>query len=246
MLINDIAQNFKRSDKHEVEHIIGLNYYALLFERKYSKLIYPKPEDRINSILKNNPSFTYNDFMFKEDNKTYREYSGIYALTFNDKTFYVGETVNTFNSRITQHKTSLVNNKHYNSRLQKAFNNKGLQELKIYLLEYAKCEENYKGGFKFINLMREYYYQILMLQSNYGINNMEDSLKKLYYSPMFNLDYTMVEVRNMASILEAIIKFLTVPNSLEDAEDFEKQLIFRIFDRKNFNFYHYLLTNLNG
>lgn len=69
---------------------------------------------------------------------------------------------------------------------------------KIYLLEYGRCREECKGRFKIRNIMREYFYQELVLKGGMGLYNMEDSLRKFYTNWKFS------ECQGMSYVFERI------------------------------------------
>lgn len=178
----DITKVNEKTSKRYIEHIMRLGYLASYFDKKYEKIIHPEQEDILSHYLQKSTVVSWHEGKDVE----IKQNSGIYAITFNDKTFYVGETVKTFSTRLSQHKEMLQSNSHFNKRLQKAYNdyvkktnNKDL-EPKIYLLEYGKCHEECKGHFKLRNIMREYFYQELVLKAGMGLYNMEDSLRKFY------------------------------------------------------------------
>ena len=178
----NITEVNERTAKRYIEHIMKLGYMASYFETKYQKIIHPEQDDVLAHYLRKAEIVSWDE----DKDVDIKQNSGIYALTFNDKTFYVGETVKTFATRLLQHKEALQSNSHYNGRLQKAYNdymkktdNKNL-EPKIYLLEYRMCHEKCKGHFKLRNIMREYFYQELVLKAGMGLYNMEDTLRKFY------------------------------------------------------------------
>lgn len=241
--------SFKRNDKYEIEHLYGLNLKALSFDRKFSNLIHPDPNLRFKEVLEKSPCFSNFQWRLTNEADEYKKLSGVYALTFNDETFYIGETTNTFEVRYEQHTSELYNGIHHNGRLQKAYDKVkrgGLMPIKIYLLEYDVCTEENKGCFKLMNLMREYYYQVLVLQSNCGLNNMEDTLKRLYLSPMFNYDYKMPEFRAMEDIMETILKYMKPLKSYKEINSFAKQFQSRLYSAKDYDFYHYIWRNLKA
>lgn len=169
-----MQDNLKRFNKRKIRHFSYLGYIGASLELIYSYLIHPSKKESIKIKLKDLPNFSID-----EEKSSLLENSGIYAITFNDKTFYVGETIQKFKDRFKQHKELLLKNKHYNKKLQKSYNkNKKLP--KVYLIEYAICTEENKGYFKLFNLFREFYYQQLFIQDGYGLNNEEDTLQKLY------------------------------------------------------------------
>lgn len=178
----DITKVNERTGKRYIEHIMDLGYWASYFDKKYEQIIHPEQKDILSHYLQDSKIVSWHedkDFEIKQN-------SGVYAITFNDQTFYIGETIKTFSVRLLQHKEMLQSNSHFNKRLQKAYNdyvrktgNKDL-EPKIYLLEYGQCHEECKGHFKLRNIMREYFYQELVLKAGMGLYNMEDSLKKFY------------------------------------------------------------------
>lgn len=178
----NITEVNERTAKRYIEHIMQLGYRASYFETKYQRIIHPEQDDVLVHYLRKAVIVSWDE----DKDVDIKQNSGIYALTFNDKTFYVGETVKTFAIRLLQHKEALRSNSHYNGRLQKAYNdyakktgNKNL-EPKIYLLEYGMCHEECKGHFKLRNIMREYFYQELVLKAGMGLYNMEDTLRKFY------------------------------------------------------------------
>lgn len=178
----DITKVNERTTKRYIEHIMKLGYLASYFDKKYEKTIHSEQDDVLSHYLQNSKVVSWHE---NKDSEI-KQNSEIYAITFNDKTFYIGETIKTFSVRLSQHKQMLQSNSHFNKRLQKAYNdyvrktgNKDL-EPKIYLLEYGKCHEECKGHFKLRNIMREYFYQELVLKAGMGLYNMEDTLKKFY------------------------------------------------------------------
>lgn len=249
-MMTDWMKDFKRHDKYEIMHLKNLNIRALAFERKYYNLIHPSAEAKIKTVLADSPQFNYSQWAYTNEADSYKKYSGIYALTFNDKTFYIGETVNTFETRISEHIEDLTNNKHYNKRLQSAYNNnpkgKSIGSLKIYLLEYGECNDNNKGFFKLINLLREYYYQVLVLQSGCGLNNKEDSLKKLYMTRFFCYDITMKHYRIFEELFTNLIQYIDPPKSYKDIDKFTTDFNRRLYAAKDVNFYHYVIGCLNS
>lgn len=178
----DIVKVNERTGNRYIEHVMNLSYTATYFETKYRDVIHPNQEDKLSQFLKNATIVSWDENKDEEIKKN----SGVYAITFNDKTFYVGETIKSFSVRLSQHKQMLLNNSHFNARLQKAYNdyvkknhNQPITP-KIYLLEYGICHEECKGLFKLRNIMREYFYQELVLKAGKGLYNMEDTLRKFY------------------------------------------------------------------
>lgn len=245
-MLSDWYSTVKRNDRYEIEHIFGLNLAALAFERKYDDLIHPKPEARFKDILENAICFNHFEWKFGEGQK-YKDYSGVYALTLNNKTFYIGETVNTFGTRIDQHKEALVRNQHYNKRLQQAYNKYAKGKIsypKIYLLEYGVCTEENKGCFKLMNLMREYYYQALALQSRCGLNNIQDTLGRLYATKMFRFNYKMSDYRILLDVYQTLIKYIKPPKSYKDINKFASEFNVRLYNAKGVNLYRMILECL--
>lgn len=241
----DITEVNERTAKRYIEHIMKLGYMASYFETKYQKIIHPEQDDVLAHYLRKAEIVSWDE----DKDVDIKQNSGVYALTFNDETFYVGETTNTFEDRYEQHTSELYNGTHHNGRLQKAYDKVkrgGLVPIKIYLLEYDVCTEENKGCFKLMNLMREYYYQVLVLQSNCGLNNMEDTLKRLYLSPMFNYDYKMPEFRAMEDMMETILKYMKPPKSYKEINSFTKQFKSRLYSAKDYDFYHYIWRNLKA
>lgn len=178
----NITEVNERTAIRYINHITHLGYAASYFETKYQQIIHPEKNDILSHYLKKSAIVSW------DENKDIdiKQNSGVYALTFNDKTFYVGETIKTFSTRLLQHKEMLKSGSHFNKKLQKSYDdylkktrNKNL-EPKIYLLEYGMCHEECKGHFKLRNIMREYFYQELVLKAGKGLYNMEDTLKKFY------------------------------------------------------------------
>lgn len=241
--------SFKRNDKYEIEHLYGLGMKALAFDRKFGALIHPDPKLRFKEILEKAPCFGNSKWSLTNEADEYKKLSGVYALTFNDETFYIGETTNTFEVRYKQHTDALYAGNHHNQRLQKAYDKVkrvALMPIKIYLLEYGVCAEENKGCFKLMNLMREYYYQVLALQSNCGLNNMEDTLKRLYLSPMFNYDYKMPEFRAMEDMMETMLRYMKPPKTYSDIDKFAKEFESRLYSAKDYDFYQYIWRNLKA
>lgn len=196
----DIKKANERAGKRYIEHIMNLEYTTSYFETKYYDTIHPNQDDILNHYLKNSVTISWDE----DKDIDIKQNSGVYALTFNDKTFYIGETIKTFSVRLLQHKEMLKNDSHFNRRLQKAYNdyikktkNKNL-EPKIYLLEYGKCHEECKGNFKLRNIMREYFYQELVLKAGMGLYNMEDTLRKFYdnlnFSGLSGISYVFSKI----------------------------------------------------
>lgn len=245
--IGNYLSNFKRSDRYEIEHIYGLSMKALAFDKKFSSIIHPDYNARFKEVLKKVPCFDSKQWNLTNEADQYKELSGVYALTFNDKTFYIGETVNTFGKRYKQHIDSLYEGTHYNQRLQAAYDkirSTNLIPIKIYILESEVCTEENKGCFKLMNLMREYYYQVLVLQSNFGLNNIQDTLKNLYLSPMFNYNYKMQDFRVMEDIFETMLRHMRPPESYGEINRFAKEFKSRLYSAQDCDFYRYILFNL--
>lgn len=198
----DITEVNERTTKRYIEHIMKLGYLATYFDKKYEKIIHPEKEDILSHYLQNSKIVSWHE----EKDIEIKRNSGVYAMTFNDKTFYVGETVKTFSVRLLQHKEALQSNSHFNRRLQKAYNDyvkkTGDKDLepKIYLLEYGKCHEECKGYFKLRNIMREYFYQELVLKAGMGLYNMEDTLRKFY------TNWNFVGLHGIAEVFRANCK----------------------------------------
>ena len=184
----DIRKANERSGKRYIEHMANLGYMATYFETKYYDIIHPSQDDVLSYYLKSSIRVSWDE----EKDFDVKQNSGVYVITFNDKTFYIGETIKTFFVRLLQHKDMLKSNSHFNKRLQKAYNdyvkktNNENLEPKIYLLEYGKCHEECKGNFKLRNIMREYFYQELVLKAGMGLYNMEDTLRKFYDNCKFS------------------------------------------------------------
>lgn len=114
----DITQVNEITAKRYVEHIMSLGYRAIYFDKKYENIIHPQQDDKFSNYLKNATRVSWDE----DKDVEVKQNSGVYAITFNDKTFYIGETVQTFSPRLLQHKEMLESNSHFNQRLQKAYN----------------------------------------------------------------------------------------------------------------------------
>lgn len=189
----------------KAHHLSNLPLECVMFEIMFNDMIHPKETDSFKDILTKSPIVSW------DNNNEILENSGIYAITFNNKTFYIGETSNTFYTRFQQHKEELENGTHYNHRLQRGNNHGGKPT--IYLLEYAPCPPECRTLFKIYSLIREFYYQQLALKDNFGLNNIEDTLKRLYinYHSVYPLGGFFVSScesnyvpKNYKEILEAI------------------------------------------
>ena len=202
----------KRFNKRKIHHFTHLGYVGASLELTYENLIHPSENDHIKYSLKDLPSFSID-----EDNLLLNSNSGIYAITFNNKTFYIGETVQSFKQRFEQHKKLLLNDQHYNKRLQKSFN-KNKKFPKVYLIEYAKCTDNVKGYFKLLNLFREFYYQQLFIKDGFGLNNEEDTLQKLYLQIEKSWALPPYCFKDLSDC-----SYCKLPNSLDELKFFVKE-----------------------
>ena len=167
----------------EIAHITGLSRDAARLEINYYDMIHPQGEIDIQAFLKTVPCTDWSEWNCKELKKN----SGVYAITWDNKSFYVGETVNTFANRLQEHREALFAGKHYNRKLQRAYDKycgqtgADLGNVKIYLLEYGMCDQSCKGMFKLRNLLREYYYQQMFdNDKKYKLLSKEDTLKVIY------------------------------------------------------------------
>ena len=100
----NITEVNERTAKRYIEHIMKLGYRASYFETKYQKIIHPEQDDVLAHYLRK-AEVVYWD---EDKDVDIKQNSGVYALTFNDKTFYIGETVKTFDNIKKHYKVILI------------------------------------------------------------------------------------------------------------------------------------------
>lgn len=110
---------------------------------------------------------------FKISSKELKNKSGIYKLI-SGKHIYVGSSKNLY-SRLTEHKSDLINKRHINPFLQNVFNKYGIDKFKIEILEFCLPEIRIKKEKEWINKIKP----DMNLKDPVTNKLSEESLKKL-------------------------------------------------------------------
>ena len=114
--------------------------------------------------------------------KELRQKSGIYMITCNSRT-YVGSS-KTLYDRLLEHRQKLLNNKHSNDFMQKAFNKYGINSFKYEILEFCSPESR---------ILREKYY-IDALKPNFNLQ-LDPVLKTLSIYSKQKLSKSIIDGR---------------------------------------------------
>lgn len=112
--------------------------------------------------------------------KELKNFGGIYRLTFENKKFYIGQSINLFN-RISEHIYKLKSNTHYNKKLQNTFNKyEGKIQISLLFLFNAKTN-NFPDSIKkqILNVLEQTFFNIYSpeLQLTYSENFFNDVWK---------------------------------------------------------------------
>lgn len=200
---NSINAQKNKTEKIEINTINNQNFDR--YKREFSKPSFEnnyKETNKENEIFKEK-SYVFVDLREKKKNTFYRNYpynyqtkynisnvkkewqlnslmTGIYAIK-NTKTntIYIGETIN-IHERWIQHYLDLHNSKHHNYKLQRDFDNNGIEILSPIILEEIEILENSSYiGIKnkllerekfFINYFKNLGFTVYNIENNYDNN----------------------------------------------------------------------------
>lgn len=190
-----------------IAHSIFAWPFAMMFDFKNRDIIYPKEGDDFLSILDTKEFFTWDKWDKPEVAEKLQE-AGVYAITINSKTFYIGETSRNFATRFQEHKDAFLSKKgHTMNRMQHTFE-RTKESPKFYILESGRIEKGRQFIFKLYSLAREFYYNLMLAwEPKLARYSYYDSLNKLYQS-----EYAF-------DLLTHHNKFLILPDSYDKLKD---------------------------
>lgn len=105
-----------------LRHFYGIPFQWCAVELEDFNIIHPNGKEDLSKIMENTIKVSFNDYEQDIKNNNLENSGGIYFISIAGlKNVYVGETLN-FLERFKYHIKELCNKRHYNNKLQKAFN----------------------------------------------------------------------------------------------------------------------------